>query len=338
MWAYDQAVLDLEPEERWSTGSDEDLAALVHRQLRGVAAIALLQRAHAAPACRAPARRCRAARARGGTASVEAVARDRLEQVVGRLHLERLDGVVVVRGGEAPTSGRCVIARSTPKPSMPGIWMSRKTRSGRCSSISCHRLRDRWRPRRSTSTSSSARRKPRSRSRASFSSSTTSATQARIRRWRAALRSRHRDAQRDGGAVAGPADDLRRVARHRRDAAAGRARCAGRRRARRSTASSRTPTPVSRDRQAQVALVDVRLDGHPAAADLRRDAVLHGVLDQRLQDQTRAAAGRARARRSSPRRVRRVAEAGALDLQIRLRRRCSSSASGTKSAWARCSR
>ena len=58
---------------------------------------------------------------------------DRLQQVVDRVHLERLDGVLVEGGHENDGDGRLPIrpaARATSKPVSPGICTSRNTRSG----------------------------------------------------------------------------------------------------------------------------------------------------------------------------------------------------------------
>src|SRR5262245_63259060 len=76
-------------------------------------------------------------------------------------------------------------------------------------------------------------------------------------------------------------------------------------------------TAVVVDREEQVATFDPCLDAQRAGAELRRQAVLHRVLDQRLEAQVRN-------RMSQRLRIDRgldpepVAEAGALDLEIGL--------------------
>jgi hypothetical protein len=65
---------------------------------------------------------------------VEALLAERLEQIVERMEIKRLDRILVERRGEdvarlAPASS------ATSKPSSLGIWISRNTRSGDSSVI-----------------------------------------------------------------------------------------------------------------------------------------------------------------------------------------------------------
>src|SRR5262245_3032904 len=198
-------------------------------------------------------------------------------------------------------------ARSTSKPFMPGICTSRKTRSGRRSWIICTASTP-LDASPMTSTPPTRARKPDSRSRDSFSSSTTSARMspltlppvgrsppcARRLRRRAPLgvgRSRgllDREAEPDDGAASGNALDLREMVR------AVQALQALAQVAQADAAivdliqdALRHPETVVADRECQQLPVDGGVDRHRSDAELARQAVLHRVLHQRLQDQVR---------------------------------------------------
>src|SRR5262249_13217957 len=225
--------------------------------------------------------------------------------------------------GAAPRS-----ARSTSNPSMPGICTSRKTRSGRCSSIN----RTASTPSCASPTSSTPptrERNARSRSRASFSSSTTSvrmppAVTRRLRRANLSEvgRSRgllHREPQPHDGAASRAALDLGQVIRP-VQALEARSQVAQPDAARIDLREHRLrhAEPVVADRQREELAVHVRVDRHRADAALARQAVLDGVLDQRLQDEVRDELAKA-AGVDVGLHAQALVEAGALDVEVRTR-------------------
>ena len=164
---------------------------------------------------------------------------------------------------------------------MPGIWTSRRTRSGRRSSISAHRFRPVGRLADDLDVVDAAQEAAQAVARQLLVVDARS-----VREHVSALPCTHRNAQRDRRAVTRLADHLRRVvgAVQPQQAIAHVAQADAALEDRALVAHADAGVA---HRQAQVAVVDARLDRHPPAADLRRDAVLDGVLDQRLQDQAR---------------------------------------------------
>src|SRR5581483_8122392 len=187
------------------------------------------------------------------------------------------------------TCGGSFRPRSTLNPSTPGICTSSTTRSGCWVSMSS--IAAVPSPASPTScTSGIFLRNDLTRSRASCSSSTTTVRIISVDRLSLGVRGPvgdARDADGDGRALALARPDLGGVllAEEVNEAIAHVAKADAA--VQRRLGTARDPHAGVADHDAQVAGVEPRLDRDAAALDLLRDAVPHGVLDERLEDQGR---------------------------------------------------